>query len=73
MEIGSIASPSRRGQRTGIIDEWNKLGDSEREDLLPLLLNRMTGWHAWSSTDIARLRWLERQFEKAGIHFRPSE
>ena len=56
-----------------IEDEWGRLADSEREELLPLLLNRMTGWHAWSTTDVTRLAWLARQFEKAGIPFRPSE
>lgn len=56
-----------------IKNEWDTLVDSEREELLPILLNRMTGWHAWSASNATRLTWLERQFEKAGVPFRPNE
>ena len=56
-----------------ITEEWSRLADSEREELIPVLLDRMIGWHAWSSTDAARLGWLQRQFDKAGIPFRLNE
>jgi hypothetical protein len=55
-----------------ITAEWNELSQDERECLIAVLLNSITDWHAWSSTDMARLGWLERQFNKAGIPFRSS-
>lgn len=70
MRTGAI---SMEPKAASIRDEWERLADSEREGLLPVLLNRMTGWHAWSTTDTTRLAWLERQFERAGVPFRPTE
>jgi hypothetical protein len=50
--------------------EWTQLEEAEREQLIPVLLDSVTAWHAWSSTDASRLGWLERQFKKVGVPFR---
>ncbi len=54
-----------------ITKEWKSLSQDEREQLIPVLLDSIIGWRAWSSTDSARLDWLEEQFNKAGVPFRP--
>jgi hypothetical protein len=52
-----------------ILDEWNKLSEQEKSQLLPRLLYGIRAWHAWSLSDRTRLEWLETQFRKAGIPF----
>ncbi len=53
-----------------ITDEWNELSEQDRQRLIVVLLNSIIDWHAWSSTDAARMNWLQRQFDKAGVPFR---
>jgi hypothetical protein len=50
--------------------EWDRLSDDERKCLIPLLLQSIAGWRAWSVTDSAKLDWLESRFDEAGIPFR---
>lgn len=51
-------------------EEWNRLSDEERKRLIPIFLQSIVGWRAWSVTDSARLAWLEHRFEEAGVPFR---
>jgi hypothetical protein len=53
-----------------ITREWKTLSQADRELLIAVLLDSIVGWRAWSSTDLSRLNWLEKQFNKAGIPFR---
>ena len=51
--------------------QWLLLTEEEKSLLLPELLDSIRAWRGWSFNDISRLMWLEDQFKKAGVSFRP--
>lgn len=68
--MASMAIENDLAQR--VRDNWLRLSEEEKARLLPVLMTSINAWHGWSLNEAGRLRWLERQFKKAGIPFYPT-
>lgn len=58
-------------RREEVRQRWVLLTEEEKSLLLPELLDSIRAWRGWSFNDTSRLTWLEDQFKKARVPFRP--
>ena len=64
------ASMSERSDVRQILTGWDKLTNKEKEQVIPILLDRTRSWHSWSMDDDMLIGWLQDKFASVGIAFR---
>lgn len=64
------ARVSERADVKQILAGWDKLTNDEKEQVIPILLDRTRTWHSWSMYDDTLIDWLQEKFASVGIAFR---
>ena len=63
-----LAGPT--GKISGILSEWARLTEMEKELAVPHLLIRVESWHKWQRLGpYGIFKWLEWLFKDAGVDF----